>query len=195
MAALAVAAALAAAGPAAAHKVNVFAYAEGGELLGQGYFPGGDPCRGCRVELLGPAGEVLAQTETDRRGDFRLARPRPGQGAPLTLRLHASMGHAAEYRLGAEELGLEQQGAGGPAAQEGAEPGDQPAAPGGGGAGEGQALRREVRAAVEEALAPVRRRLAEMEAQPVTVREVVGGLGYIVGLLGVALYLKSRRGV
>jgi hypothetical protein len=34
-----------------------------------------------------------------------------------------------------------------------------------------------------------------MEDKPVTVREVVGGLGYIAGLLGVALYLKSRRGV
>jgi nickel transport protein len=192
MAALAVAAALAAAGPAAAHKVNVFAYAEGGELLGQGYFPGGDPCRGCRVELLGPGGGVLAQTETDDHGEFRLARPQDGAGAPLTLRLHASMGHASEYRLTASELGLERQGAGGPAAKEGAGAG---AAPGAGGAAGRQALRREVRAAVEEALAPVRRRLAEMQAQPVTVREVVGGLGYIVGLLGVALYLKSRRGV
>jgi nickel transport protein len=40
----------------------------------------------------------------------------------------------------------------------------------------------------------VRRRLAQQQQRPVTVQDVIGGVGYILGLLGVALYLKSRKG-
>jgi nickel transport protein len=144
------------------------------------------------VELVGPDGGVLAEARTDEQGEFRL--PLPEAGPPLTVRLYASMGHAAEYRLPGAEPG----GAG----LEKEEPGPGVAEAAGattGGEGEGPGLsraelRREVRSAVEEALAPVRRRLARQEQRRVTAQDVIGGVGYIVGLLGVALYLKSRKG-
>jgi nickel transport protein len=54
-----------------------------------------------------------------------------------------------------------------------------------------------IRKAVEEALAaqlkPVMNLLAETRPSGPTVTDVLGGIGYIFGLIGVAAYFSSRR--
>lgn len=48
--------------------------------------------------------------------------------------------------------------------------------------------------ALDRKLAPISRALAEMQEQKVRPTDVLGGLGYIIGLVGVAAYVKARRG-
>lgn len=47
---------------------------------------------------------------------------------------------------------------------------------------------------LDRKLAPISRALAEMQEQKVRPTDVLGGLGYIIGLAGVAAYVKARRG-
>ncbi|MDE7241180.1 MAG: hypothetical protein K2N62_04770, partial [Desulfovibrio sp.] len=55
----------------------------------------------------------------------------------------------------------------------------------------------EVRAIVAESLsaglAPIRRELAALSAPGPSVRDVVGGLGWIMGLIGIACWFLARR--
>jgi nickel transport protein len=48
--------------------------------------------------------------------------------------------------------------------------------------------------ALDKKLAPIMRTLAEMREQKVRLTDVLGGLGYILGLVGIAAYFKRRRG-
>ncbi len=47
---------------------------------------------------------------------------------------------------------------------------------------------------LDRKLAPISRALAELQEQKVRPTDVLGGLGYIIGLVGVAAYVKARRG-
>ena len=46
--------------------------------------------------------------------------------------------------------------------------------------------------ALDRKLAPIMRTLAEMQEQKVKVTDVLGGLGYIFGLVGVAAYFRRK---
>jgi nickel transport protein len=45
---------------------------------------------------------------------------------------------------------------------------------------------------LDRKLAPIMRTLAEMQEQKIRLTDVLGGLGYIFGLVGVAAYFKRR---
>lgn len=175
--------------PAWAHGVGAYAYAEGGQLKGEAYFAGGGRCRSCRVEVLDAQGAALTETETDAEGAFAMAMP-SGE-LPWTVVVHAGEGHRADYKVTAADLGQPMHPAGEAASPEPKGPPGPPPAPG------------PVTAAVHEAefgklldkkLAPLQaqvRRLAEAQGQ-VTLRDVVGGLGWILGLVGVLAWAKAR---
>ena len=75
--------------PSLAHKVNVYAYAEGDQIKGEGYFPGGDKAQDSLVELLDGQGKLLGSTHTDSKGEFSLAVP-AGAMPPLKVVLKAT---------------------------------------------------------------------------------------------------------
>lgn len=193
-----------AATPALAHKVNVFAYAEGGQVHARGYFNDGRPTVGATIEVHDEAGRLLLSGQTNDAGEFSF--PVPKAAGSLKLVLVASMGHRNEYQLAASEL---PQPAKRPSPQAAPKPAARPPAPGTAQAAEAVAaappptldaeglrtvVREEVERALEARLAPLTRQLAASQQQEgVSVTEVVGGVGYILGLFGVAAYFASRR--
>jgi nickel transport protein len=48
--------------------------------------------------------------------------------------------------------------------------------------------------ALDKKLAPIMRTLAEMQEQKVRLTDVLGGIGYIIGLVGMAAYFKRKPG-
>ena len=50
-----------------------------------------------------------------------------------------------------------------------------------------------VEGVVKRELEPVKRMLADMSQPGPSVTEILGGIGYIFGLFGVAAYFKSRK--
>jgi nickel transport protein len=178
---------------ARAHKVTVFAWVEGDTVYTESKFSGGRPAKGARIEVYNAADEKLLEGQTDEEGRFAFQPPRP---EALRVVLIAGAGHRNEWRLTAEEL------TGAAAAQSPAEP---PVST------EGKTLQASaadrnpealtvsrselqglIEAALDKKLAPIERRLGAMSDGP-SFTDIVGGIGYIIGLVGLAAYLQSRR--
>jgi nickel transport protein len=88
-------------GGASAHKVNVFAYAEGGTIHTESYFPDGKAVEGGTIEVFDTAGSKLLEGKTDQEGKFSFQISRKED---LTIVLNASMGHRNEYLLKKKEM-------------------------------------------------------------------------------------------
>ncbi len=80
--------------PVLAHKVNVFAYAEGGVVYVEGYFPDGRPVEKAELQVLDSQGQLLLSGQTDAQGLFQFQLPKRDD---LTLIINAGMGHKSQY--------------------------------------------------------------------------------------------------
>ena len=177
---------LAAAVPARAHKVNVFAYAEGDSVYTESYFNDGKKCKNSTITVYTRSDEKLLEGTTDDQGLFAFPIPRREE---LKIVLSASMGHRAEYVVARREVA----GVGAPPPEETPVVQD-------------SALREtpapaqeDISRAVDQALA---RRLSplveavhrlEKKQEQSGLRDIIGGIGYIAGLMGLLYYLRSRK--
>lgn len=89
------------AGPAWAHKVNLFAYAEGGKVFTESYFPDGRKVEGGAVEVRDASGAKLLEGKTDSQGLFSFPLPKKED---LTITLDATMGHKNSFVLKKSEM-------------------------------------------------------------------------------------------
>jgi len=191
-----------------AHKVNIYAYAEDGMIHSESYFVDGTKCKNSPVEVLDEkTGARLLEGKTDENGKFTFKIPKV---ASLKLVLHASMGHQNEYTLGKDEVS-ESVGEKQPQKEvkETEKSSSRPAkniiktdkspagngdssAPGGMSAPEMEAVIEKV---VDSKIKPVMGVLVKLQesSEKPRLTEIIGGIGYIVGLMGLAMYLKKRR--
>ena len=161
-----------------AHRLKVFAMAEGEEIQGYVYFPGGGRAADVPLQVLGPNGRELGEVRTDADGQFAfVARLR----CDHRFVADSGDGHRASFTVGADELPADlpaPQGA--PISR--AETADEQTA----------ALERAVERAVSRQVRPLREQLEAMETRT-RWHDVLGGIGYILGVTGVAFYLLGRR--
>jgi nickel transport protein len=181
-----------------AHGVEVFAYAEGARIQGSAHFAGGSAA-GLRVLIQDSAGSTLAELTPADDGSFSY-RARD----PLEHRIIAQSadGHRAEWRVTAEELAAgfpghrDRAGAGIAAGAPTPPRRDAETVSGGRVAVEPAALDPLVEAAIGRAVArqvgPLRQELAA-DRRRARLQDVLGGIGYIVGLAGFALWWRSRH--
>lgn len=173
---------------ASAHSVKIFAFEEGGQIRGEGYFADGSKIKNSKVEVFNREKVKLLETKTDENGEFQF--PSPG-GAEVTIVLVASMGHRAEFVLSlspAEEAGA------GTAAEEKAETGVSPAgneAPVPGISEE--RLRAVVNEVFDARMKPLVNAVLSLKKEGSSLVEIIGGVGYIVGLFGVFFFMKGRK--
>ncbi|SMC23903.1 nickel transport protein [Desulfacinum hydrothermale DSM 13146] len=88
-------------GSAWAHKVSVFAYAEGGKIYVEGYFSDGTPTAHAKVRVADEAGKPVVQGQMDKEGHFQFSAP--SSPCDLSIELDASLGHRARYLLKKED--------------------------------------------------------------------------------------------
>ncbi len=196
---------------AQAHKINIFAWPEGSTLLGEVKFNGGRLAKNVTIEVQNATDNaVLATTVCDEKGEFRV--PLPDQVVrarpDLLLVANAGEGHRGEWLLKAAEYAPAGDAVAAPAAakSEPAQAQTEPAAPTSQTAQQAAApsssfsaavnealLRRVVAEEVSKGLSPVRKALAESQNQEPTLRDILGGIGWIVGLAGIAAWGQSRR--
>lgn len=84
-----------------AHKVNLFAYVEGGTVYTESYFPDGRKVEGGTVEVLDASGKKILEGKTDAQGQFNFPLPKKED---LTILLDASMGHKNSFVLKKSEM-------------------------------------------------------------------------------------------
>lgn len=177
-----------------AHKVMVFGYVEDGKVKTISKFSGGKKVQGGKIRVFDEDGRELLQGVTDENGEFTFDIP---SKKGLKIELEAAMGHKNVSVIPADQLAVAGDS---PVGESRSEPGgeatpEMPAAeenP----ADSGDRNQRNLEAAVETVLdrkvMPVLQMMAEKEDKP-RVADILGGLGYIVGLVGIALYMKSRK--
>jgi len=175
--------------PAQAHKINMFAFAEGDDVFVEGYFTDGKKPKNSPVLVYDAEGNVIVEGQTDAEGTFQFALPDSG---PIRITLNAGQGHLAEYELSAAELGLGDNKGGTNATSSAVTAtratGGTPLA----GPQQQAEMEALVRKAVGQALRPVMRSLSELKEQR-GFSDIIGGIGIIMGIGGLYLYVKARK--
>jgi nickel transport protein len=174
--------------PLQAHKLKVFATAEGEKILGRAYFVGGAGANGALVTIQDAVGHELARLEPDEAGNFSYRVERR-----MSYRVLADSrdGHVASWILREEEFSPGLPGStgvrGAPVAvaptQEDVAPVEGDLRP---------AMTVQIERAVAHQIRPLRLDLQAHEER-VRLRDIVGGIGYIVGLAGLGLWWSGRR--
>ncbi len=198
-----------------AHKVYLFSWVEGDMVHVEAYFNKSRKVKGGKIIILDASGQKLLEGQTDDNGLFSFKAPIK---ADLTVVLEASMGHRNEWIIPADELpdvgGAAEPGDSTVAAVD--VPEAKPA-PVGSPTKEVnaetfvpvQADPEQIRKIIDEALEA---RLKPLEGLPKAVAglqqavielrkeeqkpgwvEIIGGLGWIFGIMGLAMYLRSRK--
>jgi len=175
-----------------AHKVNVFAYVEGDQVYIQGYFSDGSKAKNSDVTVYASGGQELTKGKTGEDGAFTF--PTQGEQQALHVVLNAGMGHQAAYDIPTDEMGGATVAATGTAASPVSDPvpradeahaGDDNAAP-------DRISEAAIRKAVAEGVLPLAREISELKERR-GFSDIVGGIGFIVGVLGILAYLKARQ--
>src|SRR5665648_203931 len=168
-----------------AHKVNIFAYVEGDKVYTESYFNDGKKCVDSKIEAFDNQGNKLLEGLTDGEGMFSFEIP-PGDG-DLKLVLTASMGHRAEYIIRADELGdikgLIEENIEEPVSAVSPE--------------SSSVDLKEIQSIIEETLdeklKPVMREIKNSQENKISPTEIIGGIGYIIGIFGIVAYFLSRK--
>jgi nickel transport protein len=185
--------------PALAHRVNVFAYVEGGEVVVECSYSKSKRVRHGTIEVRDAVtGQTLLQGTTDEEGLFRFPVPEQARksGTDLRILLQAGEGHQNEWIVEAAEF-MDAPVPRTPAPDAGKAAESAAAGSPDGSGPKTQALSRAdveavVGAALDAKLAPIKRALLEQSQAGPGMREIIGGIGWIFGLVGIAAYFKSR---
>ena len=192
--------------PAWAHKVSVFARVEGNRILVEGYFGSKGRAIGCPVQVLDRDGTKIHEGMTDGNGVYSFdVADLPSANGDLKIVLQAGMGHRAAYDLAADDLPSSRDKVGTSTALTGArEPkiAAEISAPEIGPIQlqDASALKKALEEGLDSKIQPILRMLGEQQKLLMEqkmkgpgVTEVIGGIGWIFGMVGVWAYFISRK--
>ena len=173
--------------PADAHRLKVFASALGDRITGYGYFTGGGRAAGAEVILGTLGGEIIARDTTDQKGAFHFTITRR-QDYQITL--DTGDGHIATFIISAAELSGTLPLA---ATETGRDhPPAQSATVSAVSSIDQAALTGLIEQAVAKQIIPLRAQLDAHETR-MRLHDILGGIGWIVGLCGLGAFWMRRR--
>jgi nickel transport protein len=165
--------------PASAHRLKLFATLESGTISGYAFFVGSGRAHGAVISVKDAGGKEVATLTTDDAGAYSYKTP-----APQTYHLTATTGdgHIADAAIDTARFGAA--AAPDPASDEEAET-NVPAL--------SQAqVERAVDAAVARQIKPLIEAYELAEGRT-RFNDIMGGIGMIIGLAGLALWASARR--
>ena len=163
-----------------AHKVNIFAYVESDTVYTESYFSDGKKVKGGKIEVYDSQGKKLLEGITDNQGQFNF---KPTKRDDLKIVINASMGHRNSYILSRDELPelvIEKTEILPRTDRETAQI-------------DITEIKRAVDDSIDQRLRPVMQKLAKLEEKKISYRDIMGGIGYIFGMAGIAFYFLSKR--
>jgi len=171
-----------------AHRVDIFAWVEGDRVHTESKFSGGKSVVGGQIIVYDDRSkEKLLEGTTDDQGGFTFT---PSRKARLRIELLAGMGHKNEWVVKEEEFGLTPKGDSGdsaPAALIPVESAPIQKTP------SGVEIEGAVERILDKKLEPVMKLLVQSQQRETSVHDVMAGIGYIFGLVGVGAYFYSRK--
>ena len=182
--------------PVSAHRVIIFGWVEGDTIHTESKFSGGKKVKNGTVVVYNTEGKRLLDGSTSDQGEFSFKIPKK---TGIRIELVAGMGHKAEWIIPIEEIGAIPANAAAKKASpsihkrslptlpdNGAQPTTAPALNQG-------AIQAAVEKALDKKMKPVLKMLAENQVRGPTLRDIIGGIGYIFGLMGIAAYFHYRK--
>lgn len=150
--------------PAHAHRINAFADYSDGKLTVMSYFSDGTPVRNARVTVIDPKGAIVAEGFTDDDGIFSIELP----PANYKIVVNESLGHRAETEIALTP-------------KEKAVPAE-------------KSSQKKQHKGIDQLEEQILQKLDRIERalNRIRVIEIVGGLGWIIGVFGIIALLKSR---
>ena len=163
-----------------AHKITVFAYVDQNMVKTESKFSGGRAAQHCQLSRITGGASVLIG-ETDEQGMFDFPVPTPKEGFELIVT--CGDGHQGKWRIEADELlGTVST----PSHTEVSPPSSPlPSAT--------SDIRLILREELATELGSIKRQLAELQQDKVSFADIMGGLGYFLGLAGLASYMRFRK--
>ncbi len=163
--------------PAEAHRLKLFAQVTGATVTGYGFFIGGGRPQGADLLVTTPDGKEVSHLKTDPDGGFSFTPVTPGR---YRLSLSAGDGHYADLDVSTDGMPIAAPAAATVASTSGV-PADFDAR-----------IAKTVDAAVARQIRPLLEAYDAAEGR-VRFNDLIGGLGWIVGLAGLWAWFRSRR--
>lgn len=182
-----------------AHKIRIFAWPEGKIIHGETAFSGDKGCQHVQISVLDEESHaILLSTQTDEQGKFNFSVPEQAirNKTDLIIVVNSEDGHRAEWSMSADEYlqpKTENEFASNDATTANDRSGGSPALhlrPNSSQFDE-EKLRRIIGEELEKKLAPLKYEIVRTEDKP-DLRDIIGGIGYIIGLAGILAWIKSR---
>ncbi len=186
-------------GQALAHKFIVTAWAEEGSVFLEAGFSNGDMAHGADIIVFDDADTRLLTAKTDDQGAASFKIPKKTE---LKIIVNAGMGHQDEATVSLDEIEEAFAVDAAPAAETATAGTEtvsskpqaaayaQPAAIAGVSAEE---IQRIVDKSLDKKLKPLMRKLSEKNDSGPSFNDIIGGIGYILGLVGLGTYFNYRR--
>ncbi|MCM8806602.1 MAG: hypothetical protein NC926_01395 [Candidatus Omnitrophica bacterium] len=158
-----------------AHKINIFTYKEGEKIYVESYFPDGKPVKKGKIEVYNENGEKIIEGQTDENGVFSFNIP---ENKKIKIILTGDAGHKTETFM---ELVKEIKK-------------------------EGSNFKKETFKSMELDKEEIKKILEEVlekkmneflkeyrkEREKEKFKDIVGGIGYILGIFGIYLYFRKK---
>lgn len=174
---------------ALAHKVHVFAWVSGNTVTVESNFSGNRPLINGSVTVKDDKSKtILLEGTGDKKGIFTFSIPAIARKEAMDLRIvvAGSEGHQNQWLIPAEEylqgqtvatatvqpIVVQKADSGNPSRDQ---------------------LKQVLEEVLKEELAPIRRSLARAEERKPDLRDIIGGIGYLLGLAGLIAWLRNRR--
>lgn len=161
-----------------AHKVTVFGWKEGDRVFTESRFSGGKRVKNGRIEVYDDSGAKLLEGRTDDQGCFSFAVP---EGKGLDIVLKAGAGHQGHWEIPVDSNEKENN----VIVEKTKKREDLQANP--------EELEAIVEKVMDKKLKPVITMLMEQQNSGPSVTDIIGGIGYIIGLTGLAAWFSGRN--
>ncbi|MEA3230608.1 MAG: hypothetical protein U9Q05_02495 [Thermodesulfobacteriota bacterium] len=185
-------------GKALAHRVTIFAWVDGNTVYTQSRFSGGKAVQNGRISVYDSQEKLLLTGNTDSAGEFDFNLPR---AADIRIVLDAGMGHGNEWVLSAEDVEFDSGKGDASGKKLTSHPPDSKAVstkltkpippisiP---------LTRDEIKEIIDESidkkLKPMMKLLAESQDDNPSFNDILSGIGYILGLVGLGAYIHYRK--
>lgn len=184
-----------------AHKLRIFAWPEGDTIYGETAFSGNRKPKNAEITVQDAASHtILLTTRTDEQGKFNFVVPQKAAANHLDLLLvvNAGEGHRGEWPLPATEyltltptpkIASVKESTSTVAKNDPSPPANTTNTV----LIDEQLLRRIVDEELEKKMTPLRSILAENKDSSPGLQDILGGIGYILGLAGLLAWIKAKK--
>lgn len=176
-------------GQALAHRVTIFAWVDGDTVYTQSRFSGGKAVINGDVFVYNSQGNQLLAGKTDPAGEFTFKLP--GK-TDLRVVLNAGMGHGNEWILSADDIDPAGKKANSTRPSISSIKPILPPAP-----APDRLTRDDIKSIVDSSidnkLKPMMKLISELRNDDPSFTDIMGGIGYIIGLIGLAAYFHARK--